>query len=78
MPTVKRKHKSKKRSTRKNRVKKISPQMFRKLKALSPFELNYQLIKMAGPNALNAGRGIYAFKEGSNNSHMSSFNNVSS
>ena len=31
--------------------------MFKKLKALSPFELNYQLIKMAGPNALNAGRG---------------------
>ena len=57
MPTVKRKHKSKKRSTRKNRVKRITPQMFRKLKALSPFELNYQLIKMAGPNALNAGRG---------------------
>ena len=57
MPTLKRKHKSNKSRTRKNRVKRIAPQMFRKLKALSPFELNYQLIKMAGPNALNAGRG---------------------
>lgn len=57
MPTLKKKHKSKKRTTRKNRVRRIPASLFRKLKALSPFELNYQLIKMAGPNALNAGRG---------------------
>ena len=57
MPTLKKKKGSKRRLTRKNRVRKIPPALFKKLKALSPFELNYQLIKMAGPNALNAGRG---------------------
>ena len=56
--TLKKKYRSKKRrGTRKNKIRKLSSSMFKKLKALSPFELNYQLIKMAGPNALNAGRG---------------------
>ena len=38
-------------------VKRIPKALFKKLDGLSPFELNYKLIKMAGPNALNAGRG---------------------
>ena len=38
-------------------VKRIPKALFKKLDELSPFELNYKLIKMAGPNALNAGRG---------------------
>lgn len=56
-----RKHgKKRDRKTRKRSkaiVKRIHKGLFRKLNALSPFELNYKLIKMAGPNALNAGRG---------------------
>ena len=56
-----RKHgKKRDRKTRKRSkaiVKRIPKGLFRKLNALSPFELNYKLIKMAGPNALNAGRG---------------------
>lgn len=40
-----------------NNVKRISTAMFKKLKELSPFELNYKLIEMAGIDALNAGRG---------------------
>ena len=43
--------------TRSTVVKRIPSGMFKKLNALSPFELNYKLIKMAGPKALNAGRG---------------------
>ncbi len=46
---------SRKRS--KTLVKRIPKGLFQKLNGLSPFELNYKLIKMAGPNALNAGRG---------------------
>lgn len=56
-----RKHgKKRDRKTRKRSkaiVKRIPKALFQKLNALSPFELNYKLIKMAGPNALNAGRG---------------------
>ena len=56
-----RKHgKKRDRKTRKRSkaiVKRIHKGLFRKLNALSPFELNYKLIKIAGPNALNAGRG---------------------
>lgn len=56
-----RKHgKKKDRRTRKRSnalVKRIPRGLFQKLNGLSPFELNYKLIKMAGPNALNAGRG---------------------
>lgn len=56
-----RKHgKKSERKTRKRSkaiVKRIPKGLFQKLNALSPFELNYKLIKMAGPNALNAGRG---------------------
>lgn len=48
-------HKTRKRSNAV--VKRIPKGLFQKLNALSPFELNYKLIKMAGPNALNAGRG---------------------
>ena len=56
-----RKHgKKRDRKTRKRSkaiVKRIPKGLFQKLNGLSPFELNYKLIKMAGPNALNAGRG---------------------
>jgi aspartate 4-decarboxylase len=48
---------SKTRKRSKAIVKRIPKSLFQKLNALSPFELNYKLIKMAGPNALNAGRG---------------------
>lgn len=51
----KRDRKTRKRS--KAIVKRIPKGLFQKLNGLSPFELNYKLIKMAGPNALNAGRG---------------------
>ena len=49
--------KSKKTLKNNHKVKRIPLKLFKKLNALSPFELNYKLIKMAGPNALNAGRG---------------------
>lgn len=53
--------KNQKRHTRKRSnsiaIKRIPKALFKKLDALSPFELNYKLIKMAGPNPLNAGRG---------------------
>ena len=52
----KQKRHTRKRSSR-NIVKRIPKALFKKLDELSPFELNYKLIKMAGPNALNAGRG---------------------
>jgi len=60
MPSTKKRASSSSRLTRKNKhhvVKRIPKALFKKLDALSPFELNYKLIKMAGPNALNAGRG---------------------
>jgi aspartate 4-decarboxylase len=63
MPKTRKKHRSKKqkRHTRKRSgrvvIKRIPKSLFKKLDGLSPFELNYKLINMAGPNALNAGRG---------------------
>lgn len=59
MSHTKRKH-CKKRITKKykkNKVKRITKQMFERLDKMSPFELSVKLIDMAGPNALNAGRG---------------------
>lgn len=57
--TTHRKHIStnKTRNIRYHAVKRISNAMFKKLDELSPFELNYKLIGMAGLDALNAGRG---------------------
>lgn len=60
MSTRKHQKKHSKRHTRKHSkavVKRIPKQLFERYNKMSPFELNYKLIKMAGPNALNAGRG---------------------
>ena len=38
-------------------TRKISKKTFNKLNKISPFELKNRLIKLAGPNVLNAGRG---------------------